>query len=97
MIRSTLQEVLPVPRLPEPEPFHVGIIVAHRRVSVWRAMQVQIDEFLEIGANDLISVDENNLFQVHGEENVEEENFVRPDDSLLLLLSAEPGRPFVRH
>lgn len=59
----------------------------------------------------LTSIDENDFVQVHREENIQEQDFVteinrhqedmrqysRPDDSLLLGLSAEPMRPLVRN
>lgn len=43
----------------------------------------------------LISVDEDDLLDVEGEEDVEEEDLVAPDDALLLLLLMEPARPLV--
>ena len=59
-------------------------------------MEIQIDELLQVGTNDLVSVDEYNLLEIHGEKNVQEENLVAPDDPLLFALSPEPGRPLVR-
>ncbi len=59
-------------------------------------MKVQIDELLQVGTNDLVSVDEYNLLEVHGEKDVQEENLVAPNDPLLFALSPEPGRPLVR-
>lgn len=97
MIRPALQEVLPVARLPEPESLHLRIIIAHRRVPIRRAMQVEVDELLQVRAHDLVRVDEDDLLQVHREEHVEEQDLVRPDDALLLLLRAQPRRPLVRH
>ena len=96
MIWQTTQEVLPVTRLPKPEALRVRIVIAHRRVAVRSAMQIQIDELLEIRSDNLISVNEEDLLEVHREEDVEEEDLVRPDDPLLLLLRAEPRGPFVR-
>ena len=60
-------------------------------------MEVELHKLLEVCADDLVGVDEDDLLEVHGEEHVEEEDLVRPDDPLLLLLCAEPGRPFVCH
>lgn len=96
MIWQTTQEVLPVARLPESEALRVRIVIAHRRVSVRSAMEIQIDELLEIRSDNLVSVNEEDLLEVHREEDVEEEDLVRPDDPLLLLLRAEPRRPLVR-
>lgn len=97
MIRPALQEVLPIARFPEPESLHIGVVISHRRVPIRRTMQVQVDELLQVRPYDLVCVDENNLLQVHREEHVEEEDLVRPDDALLLLLRAQPRRPLVRH
>lgn len=58
-------------------------------------MQVQVHELFQICSDDLIRVDEDDFLQVHRKEHVQEEDLVRPDDALLLLLCAEPGRPFV--
>ena len=58
-------------------------------------MEVQIDEFLQVGANDLVSVDEDDLLEVHGEKNVQEENLVSPNHPLLFTLRPEPRWPLV--
>ena len=96
MIRESLQEVVPVTRLPEAESFGIRVVISHRRVPVRRAMQVQVHELLQICANNLVGVDENDLLEVHREKDVKEQYLVRPDDTLLLLLRAEPRGPFVR-
>ena len=59
-------------------------------------MEVQVNELLQVGTYDLISVDKDDLLEVHGEKNVQEENLVTPNDPLLFALSPEPGRPLVR-
>lgn len=38
MVRKVLEELFPVTGLPEPEAFHVGVIIAHGRVAVWCAV-----------------------------------------------------------
>lgn len=60
-------------------------------------MKVQIDQLLQVRAHDLVRVNEDDLFQIHREKDVEEQDFVTPDDSLLLFLCAQPRRPFVRY
>ena len=97
MIRETTQEVGPVACLPEPEALGVRVVVTHRRVPIGCAVKVKVHKFLKIRAHDLISVDEENLLQVHWEEHIEEEDLVRPDDPLFLGLRAKPGRPLVRN
>lgn len=90
MIRQTAQEVLPVTCLPEPEAFGIKVVIAHGGISVWCAMEIQIHELLQVRPNDLIGVDEENFLEVHGEKDVEEQDFVRPDDALFLRLCAKP-------
>lgn len=58
-------------------------------------MEVKVHEFFEVCAYDLISVDEKNFLEVHGEENVQEKDLVSPNNTLLLGLCSEPGWPFV--
>lgn len=77
---------MPVARFPEAESLHLIVVISHRRVAVWRSMKVQIDQFLQVCSYDLISIDENHLFEVHWEEDVKEEDFIGPYDALLLLL-----------
>ncbi len=96
MIRQTTEEVLPVAHLPESEALRIRIVVAHRRVSIWSAVKVKLDELLEVRPDNLVGIDENDLLQVHRKEHVEEQDLVRPDDALLLLLCTEPRWPLVR-
>jgi hypothetical protein len=46
-------------------------------------------------AHDLVRVDKDDLVEVHGEQDIEEENSVCPDDPLLFTLMPQPRRPFV--
>ena len=96
MIRESLQKVVPLAGLPESESLGIRVVISHRRVPIRRAMQVQVNEFLQVCANNLVGVDKNDLLEVHREEDVKEQNLVRPDDTLLLLLRTEPRGPFVR-
>jgi hypothetical protein len=95
MVRSSLKEILPVPRLPEPEAFHVRVVVAHRCIAIGSSVEVDLVELLHIGTYDLVRINEDHLLEVHWEENIEEEDFVRPDDTLFLFLGTQPGRPLV--
>ncbi len=95
MIRSALKELFPVARLPESEALHVVVIVTHRRIGVWSTLDVKVNKLLEVGSNNLVGVYEEDFLEVHREENVQEQDLVRPDDSLLLLLLSQPGRPLV--
>jgi len=47
--------------------------------------------------NHLISIDEKNFLDIEREHDIQEENLVAPDDSLLLLLLVQPPRPLVLH
>lgn len=97
VIRKTLQEFLPISRLPEAEALHLHIVVAHRSICVWSAVYIEVDQFLEVGPDDLISVDEDNLLQIHGEENIQEQDLVSPNDTLFFLLCPQPRWPLVGH
>ena len=55
------------------------------------------DELVHVRAHDLVGVDEDDFVEVEREEDVQEEDLVAPDLALLLLLRAQPVRPFVRH
>ena len=96
MVRTALQKIFPITRLPESEALHLNIVITHRGVPVRCTLQVEINQFFQIRSNNLIGIDENDLLEVHREQNVKEQDFVRPDDTLLFFLSAKPRRPFVR-
>jgi hypothetical protein len=95
VVRSTLKKVFPISCFPKSETFHFDIIVAHGCISVRRAVEVKVDEFLQVCSNDLVGIDKNDLLQIHREENIEEQNFISPDDALFLLLSPKPRWPLV--
>ena len=52
---------------------------------------------MPIPLTDLIRVDEDDLLDVERKHDVKEENFVAPDDPLLLLLLVQPPGPLVLH
>ena len=95
MIRQPLEELSPIACLPEAETFHLNVIIPHRRVAIWCAMQVEINQLLQVRTDDLICVNENDFLQVHGEQHVEEQDLVRPYNPLFLLLSTQPRGPLV--
>lgn len=95
MIWSASEEVLPISRLPESESLHVIIIITHGGVTIWRALQIEVDKFLEVGPHNLIGVDEDHFLQIHWEEYIQEQNFVSPNDTLLLGLRTQPRWPLV--
>lgn len=95
MIRSALKELFPVACLPESKALHVVVVVAHRSVGIRCALDVKVNKLLQVSSNNLVSVHEKNFLEVHREEDVQEQDLVRPDDSLLLLLLSQPGWPFV--
>ena len=97
VVWSASQKVLPISGFPETESFHVGVVITHRRVPIWRAAEVKVDKLLEIRPDDLISINENDLLQIHWEQNIQEQNLVGPDNSLFFLLCAKPRWPLVRN
>ncbi len=58
-------------------------------------MQVEVDQLLQVCAHNLVRVDKDNLVEIHGEQDVEEEDLVRPDDPLLFALLSQPRRSLV--
>ena len=81
---------MPISRLPEPETLHFGPGVAHGCETVGRAAEIVLHELVHVGPHDLVSVDENDFVEVKGEEDVEEKNFVGPDNALFFFLCSEP-------
>jgi hypothetical protein len=53
VVRATSEVLLPVSSIPESESFRLFSIVAHGRVPVGSALEVEVDKFLEISSNDL--------------------------------------------
>lgn len=90
MIRSASEEFPPIASLPESEPLHVVIIITHRRISIWGTLQIKVDKFLEVGSHNLVGVDENDFMEVHWEEHIQKQDFISPNDTLLLCLCAQP-------
>jgi hypothetical protein len=95
VVRFSSKEVLPISNLPEMESLHRLVIVTHWSITVQSALEIQIDELLQVRPNDLVSVDEGDFVEVHGEKDVQEENLVAPNDALLLALRPEPRQSFV--
>lgn len=60
-------------------------------------MEIEVNKLFQIRTDNLVCVDENDLLEIHRKEDVEEKDFVCPNDALLLLLCAQPRRPFVSH
>ena len=82
-----------MPSRAEPEFLSIRAVVTHRRISVRRSIEVQLQELLQIRLDNLAGVDENDLLQVHWEEDVEEQDLVRPDVALLLRPCTGPRWP----
>ena len=95
VVRFSSKEVLPISSLPETESLHRLVIVTHRSITVRSALEIQIDKLFQVRPDDLVSIDENDFLEVHGEKDVQEEDLVAPNDPLLLALRPEPRRPFV--
>lgn len=75
--------------LPKAETFHFRARVAERGVAVRVPIQVQVEQFLQVGTNNLVSIHKDNLLEGEGEEDVEEKDFVAPNDALLFSLWVE--------
>jgi len=55
---------------------------AHRGVAVWRTFKVHVPKFSKITSEHLVGVNVDDLLHAEGEENVEKEDFVPPDNPL---------------
>lgn len=60
-------------------------------------MQIKVNQFFQVRADDLICVNEDDFLQVHREQYIKEQDLVCPNDPLFLFLSAQPRGPFVSH
>lgn len=96
VVRQVLEEILPISGLPESEPFHLCVIVTHWGVAVRGALKVYVHEFFQVCTNNLVCVNEDDFLEVHWEEDIQEENFVGPDNTLFFSLSTQPRWPLVR-
>ena len=70
MIRPALQEVSPIASLPKSESLHIRIIIPHWRIAIRCTMEIKVNEFFQICANNLVCVDEYNLLQIHRKKHV---------------------------
>ena len=95
VIRQPLEELSPIPSFPESEALHFDVVVAHRRIAIWCAVQIEINQLLQVRADDLIRINEDDFLQIHRKQHIEEQDLVRPDNPLFLLLSTQPRGPFV--
>jgi hypothetical protein len=93
VIGSSSLERPPISRFSEYEARHLYLILAHWGVAIGRSVQVEIYQFLEVCAHDLVRVDEDDLIEVYGEQVVEEDDFGCPNDTLLFALLSQPCRP----
>lgn len=94
--------ISPISLFPKPEPVHFGTGIAEGSVTVRSAAEIEISELFKVSSDDLklnvnhemqikietylIGIDENNFFHVQRKQYVQEENFITPNDSLLLGL-----------
>jgi hypothetical protein len=76
MVWSSPERLLPIPRLPEPEPLHLRPTVSHRSVPVHPIMQVHVYQLLHVGTDDLVRIDKDDLVEIEREEYIEEEDLV---------------------
>ena len=97
MVRLPAQVVRPEAFLPEPEAFHLFVVVAKRRIRQWLALKVHVPQLFHVRAHHLIGIHKDYLLQVQGKEHVQEEHLVRPDNPLLLCLLVEPRWPLIRN
>lgn len=92
MVWPAAKRVLPVPGLPESETLHFRPVVTHRRIAVHVSSKVEVHKLLHVHPDDLIctsgagrghgltalltGIDEDDLVEVHWEQDIEEEDLV---------------------
>lgn len=72
--------LLPIPLLPEPKPFRTLVAIAEGGVGIGRArLELDVPEFFDVGAHDLVCIDENHAAHAQREEHVQEEDLREGD------------------
>lgn len=95
MIRQTAQVVLPVALPPELEAQRLLAARAEGRVAVRLALQVHVPQLLQIRPHHLVSIHVDYFLHTEGEQDIQEEDFISPDNPLLLRLLRQPLRPLI--
>jgi hypothetical protein len=52
------QERFPVACFPKPESLHIRIVITHGSIAIRSALEVKIDQFLQVRSHDLIRINE---------------------------------------
>lgn len=86
MVRLPSEMVLPVPLIPESISVHLRSVTAERGVCQRFPLQVHVPQLCQIRPGNLVGIDIDDLVYVEREKNVQEEDLVRPDQTLLLSL-----------
>mmetsp|Transcript_27934 Transcript_27934/g.94034 ORF Transcript_27934/g.94034 Transcript_27934/m.94034 type:complete len:316 (-) Transcript_27934:3949-4896(-) len=97
VVRLGAEVVLPVAAAPKLVAQRLRPRIAKRDVAVGLALQVLGPELAQVAADDLVRVDVDDLGHAEGEEHVEEEDLVAPNNPLLVRLPSKPLGPLVRH
>ena len=97
MIWSIPQVASPEALIPEGISSSLFARTTHGSVTVWSPLEIEVNEFFHVSADDLVGVDVDDLLHIEREKNIEEKNFVAPNNSLFFALSPEPFWPFVSH
>mmetsp|Transcript_23577 Transcript_23577/g.53075 ORF Transcript_23577/g.53075 Transcript_23577/m.53075 type:complete len:238 (-) Transcript_23577:142-855(-) len=96
MVRSPSQVTFPVALLPEAEALRIWICISHGHETIDISLQIKVPQLFDIRAHNLISINKDDLGNVLWKQHIQEEDFVCPDQSLLLTLCIEPRWPLVR-
>mmetsp|Transcript_5219 Transcript_5219/g.8953 ORF Transcript_5219/g.8953 Transcript_5219/m.8953 type:complete len:304 (-) Transcript_5219:239-1150(-) len=97
VVRPPAQVIRPEPAPPELVAERLLPGVAEGGVPVRLPPQVQLPQLPQVRPHHLVRVHVDHLLDAEGEQHVQEEDLVAPDDALLLGLLAEPLRPLVSH
>merc|ERR1719483_722215 len=87
--------IFPIALFPKSESFHIFVRITERSVPIRGSFQIHVSQFRQIRSDNLIRIYENDFFHIQGKHNIQEKNFVTPNNSLFISLLVQPSRPFV--
>ena len=71
------------------------LLIMKINLPIRGSFQIHVSQFCQIGSDNLIRIYENDFFHIQRKHNVQEKNFVTPNNSLFISLLVQPSRPFV--
>merc|ERR1719232_604320 len=95
VIFATSKMIPPISLLPEPESLHVFIAITEWSVTIGSSTKIKFPQLQQVSPDDLVRVHKDDFLEIERKENIKEQYFVSPDDSLFIGLLVQPSRPLV--